>query len=154
MAMTRPLTGRRVLAIALAAFGVILAANITMSVYAVRSFSGLVVPNSYVASQSFDARRDAQQALGWDLALGYADGALTLALSDAAGRPVRPEVLEVSVGRPTTTRDDRALALEPMPEGYGAGVDLAPGSWRVEIVALAADGTPFHQSRSLTVTAR
>jgi len=29
---------------------------------------------------------------------------------------------------------------------------LAPGGWRAEIVATAADGTRFHQSRDLRVT--
>ena len=147
----RPLTGRKVLAIALAAFGIIIAANLVLTFYAVRSFSGLVVSNGYIASQSFDARRSAQQALGWDLALDYADGALRLELTDAAGRTVRPELIEAAIGRPTTQRDDRDLALVETPGGYGAAVDLPAGAWRVEIVALAADGTPFQQSRSLHV---
>lgn len=153
MTSARPLTGRMVLAIALTAFGVIIAVNLTLAWFAVRTFSGLVVTNSYVASQGFDARRNAQEALGWDLDLDYAEGALTLAFSDTAGEIVRPELIEAAVGRPSTLRDDRTLTLDQMPGGYGAAVDLAPGAWRVEIVALAEDGTAFHQSRSLHVAA-
>ncbi len=153
MPMTRPLTGRKVLAIALGAFGIILAANITMSVYAISTFSGLVVPNSYIASQSFDARRDAQEALGWTLALDHAEDALTLAVTDTAGRTVRPAMIEATIGRPTTLRDDQSLALMEAPGGYIAEAALAPGAWRVEIVAFAEDGTAFHQSRSLYVAA-
>lgn len=153
MKQSRPLTGRKVLAIALGAFGVIIAANLVLAFYAVQTFSGVVVSNSYVSSQSFDARRSAQEALGWELALDYADGALTLGLTDAQGRTLRPELIEATVGRPTTLREDRALALVETPGGYGAAVDLPAGAWRVEIVALAADGTPFHQSRALQVAA-
>ena len=48
------------------AFGVIIAVNLTLAFNAVRTFPGLEVKNSYVASQSFDADRAAQNALGWD----------------------------------------------------------------------------------------
>jgi nitrogen fixation protein FixH len=151
MSGSRPLSGRKVLMIALGAFGVVIFANVTLAVYAVRSFSGLVVPNSYVASQDFDARRDAQAALGWALDLGYADGALRLAITDLAGRAVRPATLGVTVGRPTTTRDDHRLALEPTVGGYAGALQLPRGAWRVEVVATADDGTAFYQSRELRV---
>jgi len=151
MSAPRPLTGRKVLMIALGAFAVVILANTLLAVYAVRSFSGLVVPNSYVASQSFDERRTAQAALGWSLDLAYADGAVRLDLADSAGRAVRPAALAVTVGRPTTTRDDQLLPLEPTVGGYAAAVDLVRGVWRVEIVATAEDGTAYYQSRELRV---
>ena len=62
--MARELTGRHVLAITLAAFGVIIAVNMVMAVKAVSTFPGLETPNSYVASQRFDRDRAAQAALG------------------------------------------------------------------------------------------
>lgn len=63
--MTRELTGRHVLAITLGAFGVIIAVNLLMAFKAVSTFPGLETPNSYVASQVFDAERVAQESLGW-----------------------------------------------------------------------------------------
>jgi nitrogen fixation protein FixH len=151
MSAPRPLSGRKVLLIALGAFAVVILANTLLAVYAVRSFSGLVVPNSYVASQDFDTRRDAQAALGWTLELAYADGALRLAITDPAGSTVRPAELGLTVGRPTTTRDDHQLTLEPTVGGYAGAVALPPGAWRVEIVATAEDGTAYYQSRELRV---
>ena len=151
MSAPRPLSGRKVLMIALGAFAVVILANTLLAVYAVRSFSGLVVPNSYVASQDFDERRAAQAALGWTLDLGYAEGEFRLAIADAAGRPVRPAELGVTVGRPTTTREDRRLELEPTVGGYAGAVELPRGAWRVEVVATAEDGTLFYQSRELRV---
>jgi nitrogen fixation protein FixH len=145
------LTGRRVALIAGAAFLVMLIPNVILTVTAVETFSGLVVPNSYVASQSFDRDRAAQAALGWQVMVDYADGALHLAIDDARGHPVRPAALTVVVGRPTTTRDDVPLTLEETPAGYAAPVPLAAGNWRVEIAAAAVDGTAFRQSRDIFV---
>ena len=67
--MARELTGAKVFAITAGAFGVIIAVNVVLAVKAVQTFPGLEVANSYVASQSFDAERTAQQKLG--LALDY-----------------------------------------------------------------------------------
>lgn len=149
----RPLTGRRMALIAAAAFLAMLIPNIVLIVTSVRSFSGLVVPDSYVASQQFDRLRAAQLALGWTVGVRHADGVLRLDMTDAAGLPVRPAALAVTVGRPTTTRDDAAIALEPTPEGFAGAAPLAPGNWRVEIAATAADGTAFRQSRDIWVSA-
>jgi nitrogen fixation protein FixH len=149
--VSRVLTGRHVALIAGGAFALTLGANAVLTVAAVQSFSGLVATDSYRASQDFDRARAAQEALGWRLSLGHGEGVLTLALTDAGGAPVRPAALAVAVGRPTTPREDRALALEPTPGGYAAVAPLAPGDWRLEIEATAADGTAFRQRRSLYV---
>ncbi len=65
------ITGLKVFLIACAFFGVIIAVNILLAVKAVSTFPGLEVPNSYVASQTFDADRTAQESLGWTLATEY-----------------------------------------------------------------------------------
>lgn len=150
----RPLTGRKVLVIALAAFAVILAANLTLMFTAISSFSGLVVPNSYVASQSFDARRAAQEALGWTLDVGYADGELRLGFTGRDGAVVRPESLKVTVGRPTSRHDDHTAALSYGPTGYAAPLALGPGNWNVEVVATAQNGAEFLQRRSIYLPER
>jgi nitrogen fixation protein FixH len=148
---SRPLTGRKVLAIALVSFGVILGANLLLAYHAVSTFSGLVVPNSYIASQEFDARRSAQEALGWTLVLGHDDATLTVRLSDSAGRTVRPDALEVIVGRSTTAATDVVVDMQPTPEGYVGRVELAPGNWLVQLRARAADGTAYYVRHTLFV---
>jgi nitrogen fixation protein FixH len=140
-----------VLFFALGAFGVVILANAVLAVFAVETFSGLAVPNSYVASQDFDRRRTAQLALGWDVGLDYSEGVLALTLKDAGDRTVRPAELSVSVGRPTEARDDRTLELQSTLDGVAAPIVLAPGNWRVEILATAEDGTLFQQSRKIFV---
>jgi nitrogen fixation protein FixH len=145
------LTGRKVALIFITFFGVILAANVTLMVNAIGTFSGLIVPNSYVASQAFDADREAQEALGWQLAIDYRNEAFYLSMQDASGRTVRPAELRVVVGRSTTEAQDKVMDLVATPEGFAAPVPLDPGNWRVDISARADDGTSFVQRRSLFV---
>ena len=66
--MTRRFTGWHMTAIMIAFFGVIITVNMTMAVFATRTFGGKVVENSYVASQQFNewlAAARAQEKLGW-----------------------------------------------------------------------------------------
>lgn len=149
--MARELTGRRVFVIAASAFAVIIGVNILLTVKAVSTFPGLEVRNSYAASQSFEADRAAQEALGWTLAQTYADGRLTLAFADRAGQPVRVARLDVLVGRTTEAADDRRPAFAYAGGAYSAPVDLAPGRWMLLVEAEAADGTRFRQRLGLFV---
>jgi nitrogen fixation protein FixH len=149
--MIGPLTGRKVAIIGGTLFALVFAPNIILAVYAVQTFSGLVVPNSYVASQEFDARRRAQEALAWSLSLDALPGELRLAITDAVGDVVRPPSLAVTVGRPTTTAQDRELALVATPAGSVAPLNLAPGAWVALVEATADNGTPFSQRHSFTI---
>ena len=59
----RKITGWHVVAVFVASFGLIISVNILMAYKAISTFPGLAVKNSYVASQQFDKKRAAQQAL-------------------------------------------------------------------------------------------
>lgn len=151
MAMQRELTGKHVLIIMLVAFGTIIAANVVMMASAIRTFPGLVVDNSYVASQEFDKKRAAQEALGWTTAVIYRDGECALNFTNKDGAPVYPEDVTAKIGRSTTTRDDLAPELVMKGAGFAAPLKLDNGKWVVDIEAVAADGTIFSQSHSLYV---
>jgi nitrogen fixation protein FixH len=137
------LTGRKVLLIAVAAFGVILAANLAMLLAATGTFPGLVVKNSYVASQGWNARTDAQRALGWKAVADYGDGALRVAMTGRDGAPVRGLSVVAVVGRPASARDDVRLELTEGAQSYAAPLVLAPGMWRVVITGTDAEGGSF-----------
>jgi len=147
MAESKPLTGRKVLVIMVAGFAVVLAANLTLMFAATGSFPGLVVPNSYVASQVFDRKTAAQRALGWTASAEYAAGLLTVTMTGHDGAPVTGIGVAALVGRPAADRDDVRLELvEPAgaPLGtYAAALDLAPGMWRIAIIGTGADGAAF-----------
>lgn len=147
----RPLTGWHVLAIFIAAFGVIIAVNLTLAFNAVQSFPGLETRNSYVASQSFDARREAQQALGWQVGATAQDGRLRLEITDPQGQPVQVGDLQAVLGRATHVKDDRAPAFRFDGRAYLAEAEIGPGNWNLRITARALDGTVFAQRVVLRV---
>jgi nitrogen fixation protein FixH len=148
--MTRELTGRHVLAIAICAFAVIIAANLTMLFSATGSFPGLVVKNSYVASQGWNGRVEAQEALGWSAAVRHADGKLAVELTGPDGAPVRGVALSAIVGRPTTNTEDRVLTLTGTLGTYIVPVTLASGAWRIEITT--TEGPAFTKTATLFVS--
>lgn len=143
--MARELTGRHVLAITLAAFGVIIAVNMVMAVKAVSTFPGLETPNSYVASQRFDRDRAAQEALGWTVTPEYDGRELTLMVRDPQGNPARIKSLTATVGRPTHVRDDQTPRFIYEHGLFRAPLTLAPGIWNINVTAEAWDGTVFRQ---------
>lgn len=66
--MMRQFTGKHMAAILIAFFGVVAAVNFTMASYANSTFGGIVVENSYVASQEYNKWLEAaenQSELGW-----------------------------------------------------------------------------------------
>jgi nitrogen fixation protein FixH len=146
-----PLTGRKVFAITASFFGLIIGVNGVLAYQAVSTFPGLEVKNSYVASQTFDAERAAQNGLGWALEVTAERDAVTLAFTGADGLPVRPQSLTATIGRATEALDDSVPAFAYAAGHYTAPVSLDPGKWVLRVEALAADGTPFRQRIALFV---
>ncbi|MFC3181768.1 FixH family protein [Cypionkella sinensis] len=149
----REIKGWHVLAFTVAAFGVIIAVNLVMAYKAISTFPGLEVENSYVASQTFDADRKAQEALGWTVAPQY-DGAkdeLVLAFADKAGKPVVVEGLQVLLGRVTEAREDSTPQFIYEGGVYVAKVALHTGKWMLHVTAHSGDGVLFQQRLNLFV---
>ncbi|SLN46582.1 FixH [Roseivivax jejudonensis] len=145
----RILTGRHVFAIFALGFGTIISVNVALAVNAVRTFPGLETKNSYVASQVYEERRAAQEALGWTVAATGQDGRAEVALIDAAGRPAEVAAMRAVIGRATTDAGERDMPAEGRAR---AGLDIAPGYWRIDVTAEATDGTAFEQRLTLRVT--
>ena len=147
--MTKRLTGYHVLAIAVGAFAIIIGANLAMLFAATGSFPGLVVENSYVASQDWNRRTDAQQALGWSVEIGYDGGEIAVTLTGREGAPVDDADLRLTIGRPSSQADDRELEPKGSAGVYRAPVELAPGVWRIEV--RTASGEEFRTTAQLHV---
>ncbi|MCP4206818.1 MAG: FixH family protein [Shimia sp.] len=144
-------TGKHFLMIFVGSFGVIVAVNLTLAWNAVATFPGVEVKNSYVASQSFDKRRDAQEALGWDVSAWAKGGLLILSITDENGTPVQVTNLDAVLGRATHVQDDRIPDFQFDGKAYVAREELAPGNWNIRMNATALDGTPFEQRVILRV---
>lgn len=144
IAQGKPLTGRKVLLMTGSAFAVIIGVNLTLAYKAVSTFPGLETKNSYVASQSFDADRAAQEALGWDVGAFVQGGELRLRIW-RDGMPVQAKIISAVLGRATNVAQDQTPVLVFDGQDYVAPVDLAEGNWNLRLVAQAADGTTFRQ---------
>lgn len=147
--MTQELKGHHVLFIALTAFTIIIAANLAMLFAATGSFPGLVVKNTYVASQGWNAKAEAQKSLGWSSEVSYLDGTLIVAIADVTGRPLGNLNLIATAGRPGTDLHDMALQFQPIGDRYLASTSLAPGLWRISI--RTKDEPAYQQSAVLNV---
>lgn len=143
-------TGRKMLIIILSFFGVIITVNMFLMYSAISTFPGLEVKNSYVASQTFNARAAAQNALGWTPSVSYVDGVLIFRI-DSENGPVTPESIVAKIGRPTYSGEDQDVEFILGPDGHRAEVALTSGPWRVFIDAIAVDGTLFETRLNLLV---
>lgn len=136
-------TGRHMLMIMCAFFGVIIAVNLTMATFARTSWSGLVVQNSYVAGLEINdkiAEGRRQAGLGWSPAIMLEEGVLRFSLVDENGESVPLEGGVASLRRPVGDADDMSLTLVAVTDVLEAPVTIADGAWIIEIHAdVAAD---------------
>ncbi|MEO0370090.1 MAG: FixH family protein [Pseudomonadota bacterium] len=147
----RKLTGWHVLVMFVGGFSVIITVNMILAFSAVRTFPGLEVKNSYVASQNFDRDRAAQEALGWTVSADVEEDFLVLRIDDALG-PVAPQIERATLGRATHVGDDRELNFKFDGTAHFAGAaNLAPGNWNLRLAAVSEDGTRFQQRIVLRV---
>ncbi|MFN3231161.1 MAG: FixH family protein [Alphaproteobacteria bacterium] len=142
-------TGKHMLLSILAFFGVIVAVNLTLAFFATGSWTGLIVKNSYVASQEYNdvlEAAKAQDAMGWSSQADYADGVVSFRLQDKTGNAVTGWQVKASLTRPTHENDDHGLTLAAMGDGgYQGVVELAPGAWNLEIDAVSSTGQTYRQ---------
>lgn len=150
----RELTGRHVFVIFALGFGTIIAVNVTLAVQAVGTFPGLETKNSYVASQKFEAERNAQSALGWTVSAKIEGEKLLLTFADAQGREVRPRRIDAIVGRPTYSSEDISVEFALASGVYSAEMPMGQGRWRLSVEAEAEDSTVFRQRIPLFQTGR
>ena len=142
---TRELTGRKVLLIFVSFFGVVFAVNFLLAYQAVATFPGVEARNSYQASQTFEADRSAQLALGWDVSAELEGEELVLRIIGPDGQPVQVAELTATLGRATHVNDDRTPQFAYYNGAYRAAEPLGPGNWNLRMHAVAEDGTPFRQ---------
>ena len=137
--MTRTFTGWHMAAITISFFAVIIAVNLTLAVFASTSWTGLVVANSYVASQSFN--RDAaiarqQQALGWQMDLTVNRSLAKIAILDRDNLPLTGLNIRAVLQRPTDEAGDQVLKLRESGAGiYMADATIGSGIWVADITA-------------------
>lgn len=143
------MTGRKVLMMMLAFFGVIIAVNLTLAFFALNSDTGLVVKNSYVASQDFNRMRAAamaQEQLGWKLAISTGNGEVVIKAAGPDGQALTGLTLKGMAGLPVSHFRDHALIFtEVAPGTYAAPSALGEGDWQVDVTATDAGKQTFRR---------
>jgi len=137
--MVRPFTGRHAAIILVAFFGTVAAVNFTMARFATSTFGGIVVENSYVASQEYNrwlADADAQRALGWQAVTAWRpDNRLAVTLESV------PEGAEVSAiaRHPLGRQPGQVLSFAPNGEHRFLSREALPqGRWTLRLTVQSA----------------
>ena len=151
----RRFTGLHMFAVVCGFFVVVIAANAALAYYAMGSWSGLVVENSYVASQNYnavlaDAR--AQRELGWKSTLEASSGSLVFTVSDKSGHAIAGARVEAELERPSNSGEDATLALLEQPGGrYVHDGGLKPGLWNASVSVTDTAGRRYRRDFRLHV---
>jgi len=136
-ASPKPLTGRKVLAMLIAFFGVVIGVNVTMMKLAILTLPGTDVDSAYTASLGYEkeimAAHD-QDARHWQVDAHVrrgADGGATLEVEarDKSGKPMTGLKFQGRFERPTDKRADMPVELAEI--GIGVYRGSAPAQLRM-----------------------
>lgn len=136
---TGPFTGRHIAAILVAFFAVVITVNLVMARDAISTFGGVVVENSYVASQDYNRWLDEaarEKAMGWQAqARRDPNGRVAIRL---VGAPAEGVMLQGDAWHPLGRLPDRTLHFQRQADGsYLSDATLPAGRWRLRIQASA-----------------
>lgn len=150
----RPFTGRDALMVIGGGFLVVIAVNVALAVSASRSHPGLVVENSYVASQKFNSWLEqgrAQKAMGWTVTADADADSLVVSATGPDGRPLEDLKAVATLGHPLGAEPPRELTLmEIAPGRYAARHRVTPGQWLAE-VRLSRGGQHYYLPTRLVI---
>lgn len=135
MAAPRRFTGWHMTAIMVAFFGTVIGVNVIMARYATATFGGVVVENSYIASQNFNRwldEADKEKQLGWSAKVTrQVDDRIAIAMQ---GLPQGTVKLAAMARHPLGQMNDVALAFTRGSDGqFLSSTPLPPGRWKLRI---------------------
>jgi nitrogen fixation protein FixH len=135
----RPLTGRLVLIMLLAFFGIVFGVNFTLMDLAISTLPGTEVDSAYSASLGYEkeivAAHD-QTARNWQVDAhierdGGGGATLRVEARDDSGQPMTGLTFQGTLERPTDKRADLTVSLAEQGIGIyrGSAAAVAPGQW-------------------------
>ena len=133
----RPFTGRHAAMILVAFFGTVIGVNMVMASFALSTFGGTVVDNSYVASQHYNewlARADAQDRLGWDKKVTVDEVRHVRLAVRKDGAAVEGLRVVATLRHPLGQMPARAMRFAPAAGGALRSLDALPaGRWQLDL---------------------
>lgn len=150
------ITGRKVLWVIFAFFGLIFAVNGAFVFFALESWPGLTSRHAYDEGVHYNqtlAAAASQSALGWTSRLEWNGREVTVNLTGRDGKPLAGLDVAVKLVRPTSEGHDFTVALAPGADGaYRAGPRFPlPGVWRAEVMATDSHGLRYLRIHELMV---
>ena len=152
-ASPRPLTGRKVLFMLVAFFGVVIGVNLIMMRLAIQTLPGTEVDSAYSASLAYESEIAAahdQNARNWsvDAHIGRdsAGGAtVEVEARDNNGAPMSGLKFQGRFERPADRRADQRVALAEVGIGIyrGNALTIAPGQWDLVLEGVSAGQRMF-----------
>lgn len=146
-------TGRHMLTVMIAFFAVVIGVNVTMAWYASSSWSGLVVENTYVASQEFNGKAASMKALaasGVAGMLSIRGNEIDYAIRNKDGSAADVDDVTLSFRRPVGDHEDFQVALSKVASGFfQVRHEVRRGDWIVEIVSRKAGTVVMHEARRI-----
>ncbi|MDI6836598.1 MAG: FixH family protein [Rhizobiaceae bacterium] len=143
-------TGKHMLGVLVLFFGTIISVNLVMAYYASSTWSGLVVQNTYVASQQFNAKASAIRemlASGIKGELEVSDQTIRYRLTLPENRPLAADKVTAHFKRPVGEHQDFVAELSALGDGvYGASHEVLAGEWIVELIAVKDGKTIMHEA--------
>jgi len=149
----KPLTGRKVLVMLVAFFGVVIGVNVTMMKLAIVTLPGTEVDSAYTASLGYEkeiAAAHDQNVRNWQVDAHIqrgTDGGATVQVEahDTRGRPMTGLKFQGRLERPTDKRADLPIELAEVGIGVyrGSAPQVAPGQWDLVLEGDAAGQRMF-----------
>ena len=149
----RPLTGRKVLFMLVAFFGVVIGVNMIMMKFAILTMSGTDVDSAYRASLAYEneiAAAHDQNVRNWKVEAHIqraVDGGamLLVEVRDDRGRPMSGLTFKGRFERPTDKRADQPVTLTETGVGIyrGSALLIAPRQWDLVLDGDAAGQRMF-----------
>lgn len=149
----KPLTGRKVLLMLVAFFGVVIGVNMIMMRLAIQTLPGTEVDSAYSASLTYEkeiAAAHDQNARDWKVDAhiqrsGQGGATLEVEARDSNGRPMSGLKFQGRFERPTDRRADLPVVLAETGIGIyrGSAPAIAPGQWDLVLEGAAAGQRMF-----------
>ncbi|GLQ05986.1 FixH family protein [Sneathiella chinensis] len=157
----RELTGRHVLYILIAFFGLMFVVNGVFVYFALNSFSGLSVSDSYNRGLHYNeeiARLEDQRRRDWHAGFVFeskegAVGTFTFNVLNSSGRPVTFTRVDLAISRPAREDLDVSLPVERVNGTYIVEYTFpAAGQWDVTLIAEGGGyDTPYRLEKRIWV---
>ncbi|MEP2946762.1 MAG: FixH family protein [Lentilitoribacter sp.] len=135
-------------------FGTIITVNMILAFNAGSTWTGLVVKNTYVASQIFNEeteKLEQQRALGWSSDLNYTDAQLRLKLTDNNGALISGANVSAKIGNPVHETNDHMVSFTQIGEFYVVENNLENGLWQIDLQVQTQDGLTWNKAVRLVV---